>query len=162
MASLNTYNLNNGPASYEARGFHSGFTLIEILVVIAIIGMVLSFGLTIDINTLRGDTFQAEINTIVSVLERARSQSMANLSDANHGVCYIEPNYIIFTGDTCTADDSEIIPANTDITSNASTTLPAEIVFERLTGRTTGATIHISHGVNEADIIINDEGTINW
>ncbi len=139
-----------------------GFTLIELLIVVAIIGLVLSFGVTTDINTLKGDTFQAEASTVVSILERARSHAMANLFDTNYGVCYIEPNYIIFKGDTCTATDSELIPANTNIASHTLTTFPEKIVFERLSGRTTTATIHLRHGVNEKTIEINYEGTINW
>ncbi len=139
-----------------------GFTLIEILIVMAIFGMILSFGLTINTNLLWGDSFQSERSTIVSVLERARSQAMANLYNADHGVCYVEPNYIIFTGDNCVSSDSELIPANTNISSNASTTFPAKIVFERLTGKTIDANIHLTDDTRTADIKINNVGTINW
>lgn len=141
---------------------HCGFTLIELMIVIAITGMILSFGMTLNVNTIQGDTFLSERATVVSILERARSRAMANLFDTNHGVCYIQPNYIIFKGDSCTNTDSELIPANTNIISNSLNTFPEKIIFERLTGRTTEATIHITDGAKEADIIINNEGTINW
>ena len=140
---------------------HRGFTLIEILVVIAITGIILSFGMTLDVNTIKGDTFLAERTIIVSILERTRSRAMANLFDNNHGVCYIEPNFIIFTGNTCTNTDSELIPANTAIISNALTIFPEKIIFERLTGRTNKTTIHIEDGAKGKDITINNEGAIN-
>lgn len=141
---------------------HNGFTLIEILVVTAIVGIILSFGMTIDVNAVKGDTLQAEKLTIVSALERARSHAMANMFDDNHGFCYIEPNYVVFTGSNCVNTNSELIPANVNIASDASTSFPDKIVFERLTGRTTPTTLQISHGLFGANIKINNEGTIDW
>ena len=143
--------------------FHQkGFTLIEILVVIAVIGVIISFGMAIDLNTFGSDTFRAEQSTIVSVLERARSRSMSNAFDSAHGVCYIAPDYIIFRNGTCAISaTSESIRANTNIAGNPSTILPT-IVFSRLTGNTISTTFHITNGIKSADIIINDEGTINW
>lgn len=141
---------------------NSGFTLIEILVVIAITGIILSFGMTLDIDTVKSDNFLAERATIVSILERARSHAIANLFDTNHGVCYIEPNYIVFKGNICTTTDSELIPANTNIASNPQTTFPEKITFERLSGRTSETTIYITDGSSEAEITINNEGAIHW
>ncbi len=139
-----------------------GLTLIEILIVSAIVGLILSFGLTIDLNSYKGDAFNTEVQTIVSILERARSQAMSNISDTNHGVCYIKPNYIIFTGDTCTTVDSELIPANNDIASNPSTFFPNQIVFTRLNGRTNNTYINVSDSLHLYKIEINNEGRINW
>ena len=67
---------------------NQGFTLIEILVVIAIMSVILSFGLVVDLNIFKGDSFRAEQSTIVSVLSRARSRAIANLFYDDHGVCY--------------------------------------------------------------------------
>lgn len=138
---------------------NQGFTLIEILVVIAIMSVILSFGLAVDLNIFKGDSFRAEQSTIVSVLSRARSRAMANLFYDDHGVCYVVPNYVIFQGNTCLVAGSELIPANVNI---ISTFTPAKIVFKRLTGNTTGATIHLTDGIKSAYIIINNEGAINW
>jgi len=140
-----------------------GFTLIEILVVVAIIGLIISVGLTLDLNSFKRDIFHSEESIILSLLEKARSRSMTNYYQTTHGLCYIAPNYVIFRGTTCTAVGSEISPANAVVASasNFSTTFPT-IVFTQLTGTTTAATIHITDGVKSADIILNNEGTINW
>lgn len=140
-----------------------GFTLIEILVVVAIIGIIVSLAATADLNTLKGDTFRAEESTIVSMLTLARSRAMNNMFETSHGVCYVAPNYVIFQGSTCdsAASTSELTPANISIASNGSTIFPA-FVFNRLTGNTTNGVIHITDGVKSADIILNNEGTINW
>ncbi len=138
---------------------NKGFSLIEIIVVIGVVAVVIGFGVVTDLSAFRRDTFQTEEAKIVSILQKARSRAMSNIYDTNHGVCYIAPNYVIFKGNTCTTGDS--IPANTDISSNGGTLFPA-IVFNRLSGTTTGATIHITDGIKSDDIMINNEGTINW
>ncbi len=140
-----------------------GFTLIEIIVVMAIIGVITSLAMAADLNIFKRDVLKSEISTIVAVLEKARSRSMSNMFDTNHGVCYLAPDYIIFRGNTCVvgALTNELIPANINIISNPSTVFPA-IIFDRLTGSTTSVTIHITDGIKSADIIINNEGAINW
>ena len=139
-----------------------GFTLVEILVVVAILTVIISFGMVTDFSSFTSNTFQSEESKIISILERARSQAMGNMFDTAHGVCYISPNYIIFRN-TCVAGvpTNELISANTNIAENSGTIFPT-LVFDRLTGNTTGATIHITDGIKSADIIINNEGTINW
>ncbi len=138
----------------------SGFTLIEILIVMAILCMIIAFGSIIDLSAFKSDNFEVEKSKIISVLERARSHSMANMFDSSFGVCYIAPDYIIFRGGTCTISaTSETISANTNITTSFA---PTAIIFEGLTGNTTSATIHLTDGIKSADININNEGTISW
>ena len=140
----------------------SGFTLIEVLVVIAILAFIISLGTIFDINSIKLDSFNTERATIVSLLEKARSRSMTNMFQTSHGLCYIAPNYILFrTNCVAGSATNELISANTNIASNPSTTLPI-IIFDQLTGNNTGGTIHITDGTKSADITINNEGTINW
>ncbi|OGI64952.1 hypothetical protein A3A95_02255 [Candidatus Nomurabacteria bacterium RIFCSPLOWO2_01_FULL_39_18] len=145
-----------------------GLTLIEILVVVAIIGIIISFGMSIDLNAFRRDTFQAEESTIVALLGKARSRAMSNMFDTAHGVCYIAPNYIVFRG-TCVAGipTNELTPANAAIATASDFSNPAKfpsVVFNRLAGTVTGSTIDITvtDGLKTEHIIINNEGTINW
>ena len=143
-----------------------GFTLIEIIVVVSILIVIISFGMTIDLNAFKRDTFLAEQSKIVSVLTRARSHAMANMFDKNHGVCYIAPDYVIFYDEDCDKSTTdETIPANADIASNPGTVFlssTSPIIFYQLTGNTSGATIHLTDGIKEAEITVNNEGAINW
>ncbi len=143
-----------------------GLTLVELIVVIAIIGVIISFGLVISMDSYRAYYFRSERSKIVSVLERARSRSLSNYFQVEHGVCFITSNYVIFRGrSTCTpgATTDELIPANTDIASksNFSGTFPT-IIFSQLTATTTGGTINITDGNRSAIINVNYEGKINW
>ena len=63
--------------------------MVEIIVVIGILTVIIAFGMVIDLNVFKGDTFRAEEATIVSILEKARSRAMANMFESPHGVCYI-------------------------------------------------------------------------
>lgn len=141
--------------------------MIEIIVVIAILIVIISFGTIIDFSSFTSSTFQNEESKIVSALEQARSHAMANMFQTKFGVCYISPNYIIFRENVAYCVDgeatNELIPANTNIASQIDTDFPA-VVFDQLTGNrnTTDDTIHITNGIKLADITINDEGTINW
>ena len=139
-----------------------GFTLIEIIIVIAILAAILSFGMIVNLNVFTGDIFLAEQSKIVGILERARSHAMANMFESAYGVCFNFPNYIIFRfrdRSTCLpiSDTDEIIPTEKNIT----ITFPT-VVFKQLTGDTTGATINITDGIKSANIIINNEGAIDW
>jgi len=139
-----------------------GFTLVEILVVIAIITFIISFGILIDVGTIKRDYFAAEEATIVSALEKARSRSMANIYETAHGVCFISPNYIIFREKDghCVSGvaSNETISANTKININFPT-----VVFSQLAGTTTdGVMIVIKDGIKTATTTLNYEGTIIW
>lgn len=142
-----------------------GFTLIEIIIVVAIFIVIASFGMTVDWQAFRTDTFHAEESTIIAILQKARSRAMGNFFESAHGVCYIEPNYVIFRTKEGSCEDgettNELFSANIEIASNLSTTFPV-IIFDQLSGNTTGDTIHITDGVKSADVAINNEGTINW
>lgn len=139
-----------------------GFTLIEIIVVLAILTVIVSFGTVVDFSSFTSSTIENEESKIISLLQKARSRAMNNMNQTTHGVCYISPDYVIFEGTTCTS--GEPIPANVNIASNGATIFPA-VIFNQLTGNTNSATdiiIHITDGVKERDITINNEGTINW
>ena len=147
--------------------YQKGFTLIEIMIVLAIFGMILTFGLIATLDSFKRNTVQAEESILVSALEKARSRSMSNMFGSTNGVCYIAPNYVIFRGTVCNPllSTNELISANENIANlsnfSDSTKFPT-IVFSQLAGTTTNATIYMTDGVKSATTIINYEGTINW
>jgi Tfp pilus assembly protein FimT len=144
---------------------NKGFTLIEIVVSIGILMMLFGLGLFMTMDAFRGYTFRSERDTIVSLLEKARSRSMANIAQTSWGVCYIAPDYVIFRGTTCTAGvaTNENLSANAAVAaaSNFSSTFPV-IVFGQLSGTTTAANITVVEDARTSTISLNHEGTIIW
>lgn len=166
------------------RSSHSvpGFTLIEILVVMGILVIVAGFGLFVSMDSFRGYSFHSERDSLISILQKARSQAVNNMcfgasactSGKAHGVHIAVQGgvltYTVFQGNTYNAADTlnEVIPARyaavavgvggfTDITFSplAATTTPTPI---------TARTLHLydSAGKDSSDISINAEGQILW
>ena len=120
-----------------------GFTLIEILVVVAIFTILASLGLFMTMDAYRATSSRSERDIVVSLLEQARSRAMNNYEGTTWGVCYLAPNYEIFSGNDCAAGSSRII-------------------FSQLAGTTTAIDIPITQNGRTDIISINHEGTINW
>lgn len=148
--------------------YHRGFTLIEIIIVTAILGIILSLGLFIGVDFFRSYSLRSEENVIVSVLQKARGQSINNINEKKHGVHFeVSPDlkYIIFEGPSY--DPSN--PTNTIIKSAYGITisgLPIDIIFEQLSGNCVSCAspveIKVNDGVREYAIKINSEGQIDW
>lgn len=146
-----------------------GFTLIEIVITIAIFSMLLGMGLIMSMETFRGTIYRSEEGTIVSLFERARSRAMNNINQSSWGVCYIAPNYVIFKGSSCSAPAvTDSIDANTSVASasNFSSKFPT-VVFTQLSGTTTAPVgspfnLAVTQDSRSDVISINNEGTIIW
>jgi prepilin-type N-terminal cleavage/methylation domain-containing protein len=138
-----------------------GMTMVELLVTLAIFALIVALGLFMSFEAYRSATRRSERDTIVSLLERARSRAMANIDQSAWGVCYVAPNYVI-TKDvsTCTPHDS--VEANAGV-AGASDFSDFPIEFAQLTGNvSTDKTIIVRQAGKEEPITINHEGRINW
>jgi prepilin-type N-terminal cleavage/methylation domain-containing protein len=138
-----------------------GFTLLEILVVIAIFTVLIALGLFMSMETLRGALSRSERDTVVSLLERARSRAMANIGQSPWGMCYLAPNYVVFKGTACSAATAvDTVAANPGTATTG--LLPPGIVFSQLAGTTTPASVTVTQSGRTSAITINYEGAIIW
>lgn len=142
-------------------------TLIEIVVVLGILVLIISLGLSMSLGSFKIKTLKAEEASVISALEKARSRSMNNMFQSPFGFCYISPNYVVFQdgpGTRCVSGTPSniLISANKSIAKNSGTTFPGTVIFSQLAGTTTATSIHLTDGVTSADITINYEGTIIW
>lgn len=141
-----------------------GFTLIEIIVVVTIFSVLVTLGLFMSMETFRGTLYRSEKDTIVSLLQKARSRAMSNINQTSWGVCYRAPNYVIIKDVVCDAahtQDTIAAHAGVAAVSNFTTTFPV-VVFAQLSGTATPATITVRQDNRSATIVVNNEGTINW
>ena len=141
----------------------SGFTLIEILVVSAIITVLASLGLLMSFDVYRGFSFHSEVSTVASLLMRARSRSLANINQIPHGLHFDSAGYNLFEGAIFDPDN----PANEFIASGPGVEIVSsaeDIVFEQLSGGSSEEEIVIREKESERflTININEEGRINW
>jgi prepilin-type N-terminal cleavage/methylation domain-containing protein len=119
---------------YLSRPYR-GFTLIEVVVVMALLGVIVMTGLLVDMQAYRSSGFRSDRELLVTLLARARSQAINNICTASdctdgvpHGV-HIEPGrFVLFEGATYDADDL----GNADFAQDSAST-SADVIFSLFT-----------------------------
>ena len=139
----------------------NGFTLIEILVTLAIVGVVATFATIMSMDTFAGHNARAERDLVVSLLERARSQAMNNINQSPHGLHIDGGSYNLFQGTDWkhrATDFDADFPGASAVQATGS-----DVVFNQLSGSPLATdTIIISGENRQFTISINSEGQINW
>lgn len=154
-----------------SRKKNAGLTLVEIVVVVAILSFILALGLIINFDSYKGYIFRSEQNILVSTLSRARSKSMNNFGQSRHGVCYntATKNYVLYIGNSYVVNN----PTNEYLSGNPSVTLSSSggdficgtglgVVFNQLSGTTSPIEIVLNESGRVSTTSINYEGTIIW
>lgn len=124
---------------------HRGFTLLEIIVVMALLVIVAGFGLIVSMDDYRGFNFRNERDVVAGVLQKARSQAINNMcfphgggdcTDGKpHGAYFGTPGeYVIFQGSSYASRDQDADEVIEVKNAAASVTGFDEVVFSRLSG----------------------------
>ncbi len=157
------------------RATKQGLTLIEVLISIGILSIVGGVALYFSLDDTRAYTFRDDRDKIVSVLERARAQSMHGVcrSDdceepAAHGVYRADTTLVLFEGESYVMR-AEAFDEIIELHSGAAVLAGAEeIIFAPLSGRVTTTppgewSIDITDGIGRGSTITtNSEGRIFW
>lgn len=139
-----------------------GFTIIEIIIVMALFTGLFAMGAVTGTDSYQRYIFRSELEKTGALLQKARSSAMANVGESSHGVYFGDSaNTILFRGASYTASS----PYNLKIERSKAVSIsgPLEIVFTPLSGATvTTGIITLTDGVRNATITVNNEGLINW
>lgn len=146
-----------------------GVTTLEVIMVIGLSVIIGGCALFISMDTYRSSSFRDDRALLISVLQRARAQSMSNTclgvcTDGRpHGVHLQSDAYVIFQGNVFDPFD----PLNQRFRANHavihSGTAPDEIIFDQLSGATDDVgTILLSGQGKTSTITIGSEGQISW
>jgi prepilin-type N-terminal cleavage/methylation domain-containing protein len=141
----------------QYRQLSLGFTLVEMLIVISIIGFVASIPLIAfrvsneHLSVLSGQA------TVIQALETARNKASSGVANVKHGVHIEHDRVILFQGDSYTGQGiTSFLPPyiSTDLSGT-------DIVFSRIAGTTTDQTIVISdQSGNATTVIVKNNGFI--
>ena len=149
-----------------------GFTLFEVILVVAIVSIIAGFTTSLGINVYNTSVFSGTRSQMADTLVRARANALVQKNDSSHGI-YMSasdsPEYVLFQGadyDNRATEMDEIIalPESTTVTFPAGfmTGDTATVLFSKRTGlpNATG-TITISREGLVKTIIINDFGFLS-
>ncbi len=141
----------------------AGFTIIELLVVMGILGMLASLGLLVSLDFYRSYAFNSERDTVIVLLQKARSQSLANINQLPHGVHFEPSGYTLFQGAVYKAGDvtNTVFPADSHIANTGIT----NIIFEQLSGNIisgVGTLTLDDNSHRQTQISINSLGRVEW
>jgi prepilin-type N-terminal cleavage/methylation domain-containing protein len=151
----------------------SGFTLVEVLVVMGMVALVASLGLFVSMDSYRSSNFRGERSALINDLYKARSQALNNVclgtcgGGAPHGVHFESGKYTIFQGESFLLRNplfDEVTNTDNDISISG----PTDIIFSQLAGNVTvtpTGTWNIlltDNGTNLSTISLNSEGQLKW
>lgn len=141
----------------------TGFTLLEVLLSIAIIGILAGISMPIYQSFQVKNDLDVAVNTIVQTLRRAQLLSQAVDGDSSWGVYMQNGSITLFQGADYSSHDSnfdEVFDVPTSITFSGI----QEIVFTKFSGepQTTGI-ITLNSSTNETrTITINEKGMVSY
>ena len=146
-----------------SNDFKKGFSLIELLIVVAIIVVISGLGLFVSLDFYKTYALSSERDIVIGILMKARNKAANNFNQSAHGV-FVDPDgYTIFQGSSYASRNTsydEFVKRNNSITASGL----SEIVFEQLTGglTTSEGDVTLSNNVKSINISLNNEGRINW
>ncbi|MBI4086216.1 MAG: prepilin-type N-terminal cleavage/methylation domain-containing protein [Candidatus Liptonbacteria bacterium] len=139
-----------------------GFSIIEILIVMAILTIIAGFVAGVGSNFYNNQALIGERDSVIGLLRSARTRAINNINQASHGVYIGASQYVAFDGESYAArkqDYDAVFPRSLGATIMG----PSEIVFKAIEGTSNvSGTITISSGIGSVTISLNGEGMVNW
>lgn len=143
---------------------NGAFTLIELLLVLALLGVILGITSVFSISLYRSEGFYSEYRRTMAALQLARANALMGVAGAAHGVRFDGDGIHSFVGESFSMSDKEthtfspyVYPVVIDSTS------ATEVVFQARSGQTEESTVSIADRASPSvihRIQINHEGYI--
>lgn len=144
------------------RSLTRGFTLVEILIVLAVTGILLALVVGSYTNFFFASIIDGEVDSLVSMLRLAKSRSMAEVHDLAYQVAVTSNTFRLES-----QGGTSIVETHRLNTQAIVTTSPVTIVFNKITGTTsscpTGCTITIGNNPATSEsksVVISNQGII--
>lgn len=109
-----------------------GFTLIEIVIVVAILAAIVGAGAIFGLDSYNRSLCRAEQGSIVALLQNARSKSLNYENKLAHGLHFAPEEYVLFQGNFYNENDP--MNESTPHASAVNVSAHADIIFAPLTG----------------------------
>lgn len=149
---------------------NNGFTLIEVLVVLAISAILVAISLSSYSSWNKNTEFNISGKTVSSYLSDARNLTLASKNSSVYGVHLETTKVVLFTGDTYSSSEPSnkeyIFPNNVQISVINLNGGGSDVIFNRLTGETnqfgTTTISRIDDPSSTIDIVVKQTGVIEF
>jgi Tfp pilus assembly protein FimT len=149
------------------HNYRTGFTAVEVLVIMGMLALVGGFSLIVSLDSYRGSSFRSDRTIFIAVLQRARAQAMSNICNgtctdgAAHGVKVSGKSLVLFQGSSYASRDTDW---DTEFSMNlAEASGDDEIVFAPLSGNASYATTTLADSMGHVSTTtISSAGQITW
>ncbi len=120
--------------------YKKGFSLIEIIIVIGILGLLTAISVATFVTFRNSQGLNKDTETVVEVLEQARTQTLSSQNGSAYGVHFGTSAVTLFAGGTYAAGAAgnqifSLLSSDTILTITL-TGAGSDVVFNRLTGET--------------------------
>ena len=141
-----------------------GFTLVEIILVVAIIAFIGALGVVVGIDTYSRYIFRSDVDKVTALLQKARSSAINNVNEKKYGVYLGDTsNFVLFRGSSYNPLDSfNYKVERSKAATSTNTCIASQVVFDQLTGNTMGCEIIITEGSKVSTTTVNAQGGINY
>jgi len=147
----------------------TGFTLIELIISVALIFMIAGLTLPVGFNFFQESTLKDQARNLENSLRKAQAMAMTGRGDSSAGVRITQSEYIIFEGESYEPgkyreETEDVIPFPVALSVSDTDEDEIEIVFQKLTGLPTfleeEKLITLSFGDFLVEITVNSQGKI--
>lgn len=140
-----------------------GFTLLELLLSVAILTLLTGLSLPVYESFVRRNDLDLTVQSAVGSIRRAETYARANNGDSTWGVRFLPTGVTLFKGATYATRDSTL---DETISLPGTVTLSglSEVVFSKLnaTPSTTGSVIFSSTANDTRTVVVNAEGMVDY
>lgn len=136
----------------------NGFTLIELILVIALVAIIGSFSAPVYTSFISKNNLENKTFEIKGVLTKAQNNTISGKQNSNWGVYFLPNQFLLFAGDSYASRNSALDEVHS-LPSSVSVSGISEIVFQRPRGQpsATGIITITSQGDGNT-ISVNSEG----
>lgn len=140
----------------------AGFTLLELMLVVAMMGLIAVFSITLGSGFLWRSDLSSAVSTTVASLRHAQALARAQAGDMDWGVHIGNNQLIVFQGNNFVSRD---ITKDEEYDLNSVTILvPINVIYHKFSGEPYSSSSEISLTTNKETTIINvnAEGTVSY
>ncbi|MDP2676662.1 MAG: type II secretion system protein [bacterium] len=138
--------------------YSNGFSLIEIITVVAIVSLLAAAGTVSLVSARERQTLKDGESIVLHGLERARSRATAGIGNSDHGLHIEESRIVSFEGESYDGSGNTILLPGSVETNQSD----ANIVFNRISGTASPASvITITNSSGTKTITVTENGAIS-